>query len=67
MVGGAAVVGERFDEAAVVVPVLADIEDLDETDATLDEPPRDETLAPEVGCDLFVDAVQTLRGVAFFR
>ena len=65
LVDGAGVPGVVGLQVAVLVPVA--VAELDEPDARLDEPPRQQALAAEVGGVLVVDPVERLGRVRLLR
>src|ERR1051325_11219187 len=58
-------IGERFDQAAVMIPGLADVENLHETNASLNQSTRDQAARSIIARDFFVDAIKFFRGFAF--
>ena len=67
LVDAAADLGQRPDDAAVVVPVLVAGHDLDETHPPFDQPSGDQAAGAEVLGGRIVDPVQCLRLGRFSR
>ncbi len=64
-IDGLTIFRQSFDEAAVVIPGLTDVEHLHEANAALHEPARDQTARPVIAGNFLIDAVELLGSRGF--